>query len=69
MKVSQLIHAMDKDDYIIINDESKPINKMELYSGSVRGIPRDASFNSMHVNKCFACDDTMIVLVGERRKL
>lgn len=66
MKISQLLHKMDKDDEIIINDESKPINKMQIYRGSVRGIKRDDPINRMHVNHCFACDDTIVVLTGER---
>ena len=66
MRISQLIHKMDKDEEIIINDESKPINKMQLYRGSVRGIKRDDPINRMHVNRCFACDNIMVVLVGER---
>ena len=68
MKVSQLIHAMDKDDELIVDDESKPINKMQLYRGSVRGIKRDDPINAMHVNSVFACDNIIVVLVGERRK-
>ena len=64
MRVSQLIHAMDKDEKIIINDESKPINRMELYVGSVRGIKRDDPINELHVNSVFACDNIMVVLVG-----
>lgn len=68
MKVSQLIHAMDKDDELIVDDESKPINKMQLYRGSVRGIKRDDPINAMHVNGVFACDNIIVVLVGERRK-
>ena len=67
MKVSQLIHAMDKDEKIIISDESKPVNRMELYVGSVRGIKRDDPINGLHVNSVFACDNIMVVLVGERR--
>ena len=68
MKVSQLIHAMDKDDELIVDDESKPINKMQLYRGSVRGIERDDPINAMHVNSVFACDNIIVVLVGERSK-
>ena len=65
MRISQLIHKMDKDDEIIINDESKPINKMQIYRGSVRGIKRDDPINKMHVNRVLACDGIMVILVGE----
>ena len=68
MRVSQLIHAMDKDEKIIINDEIKPVNRMELYVGSVRGIKRDDPINAMHVNSVFACDNIMIVLVNTKSK-
>lgn len=66
MKVSQLLHAMDKDEEIIIEDESKPINQTTVYQGDVRGIKRDDPINRMHVNRVIACDNVMVVLVGER---
>lgn len=67
MKISQLLHSMDKDDEIIINDEFKPINRMQIFRGKVREIKRNDPVNHVHVNLCFACDDTMVVLVGEAR--
>ena len=57
MKVSQLLHVMDKDDDIIIEDEST------IYKGEVRGIKRDDPINRMHVDHVFACDNKMFVLV------
>lgn len=63
MKVSQLLHVMDKDDDIIIEDESKRIDRMTIYKGEVRGIKRDDPINRMHVDHVFACDNTMFVLV------
>lgn len=68
MKISQLLHSMDKDDEIIINDEYKPINRMQIFRGKVRDIKRDDPVNRLHVNLCFACDDTMVVLTGERSR-
>lgn len=63
MKVSQLLHAMDKDDLIVIDDYDKPIDKMTLYKGNVRGIKRDNPINKMHILSICADDDTILVLV------
>lgn len=68
MKVSQLIHAMDKYDDIIINDENKPINNMQVYRGTVRGIKRDDPVNKMIVQNVLACDNVLIVLAANPRK-
>lgn len=54
MKVSQLIHAMDRDDSIV---------KMNLYSGTVRGIYKDNPINKMHIKSICADDDVILVLV------
>jgi len=62
MKVSQLLHAMGKDEEIIIEDEGKPISQMTVYHGDVRGIKRDDPINRMHVSRCLACDNIMIVI-------
>lgn len=40
MKVSQLLHAMDKDDFIMIDDFDAHIDNMTIYIGTVRGITR-----------------------------
>lgn len=63
MRVSQLLHAMDKDDLIVIDDYNAPIDKMTLYKGTVRGVVRDNPINKMHVESICADDDTILVLV------
>ena len=69
MKVSQLLHAMDKDDDIIIENENKRIDRMTIYKGEVKGIKRDNPVNRMHVENVLACDNVMVVLVnGESDK-
>ena len=68
MKVSQLIHAMDRDDVIVIDDYDKPIDKMTLYDGKVRGIRKDNPINKMHIESICAKDDTIMVLAREQRK-
>ncbi len=67
MRVSQLIHAMDKDDDIIIEHADKRINRMRLYKGEVRGIKKDNPINKMHVQHFFACDNVIFVLAVEQR--
>lgn len=64
MRVSQLIHAMDRDEEIIIEDGNKRITRMRLYEGTVRGIKRDDPINRMHVNRVIACDNVMVVLAN-----
>ena len=68
MKVSQLIHVMDKDDLIIINDCNKKITNMEVYNGEVRGITKDSYINRYHVHNIFADGDTLVVL-AEKQKM
>lgn len=67
MKVSQLLHAMDKDDEIIIDDGNKRISNMTLYKGTVRGIKRDDPINRMHVMSIHAADDVIFVLAEESK--
>ena len=68
MKVSQLIHAMDRDDSIVIDDFDAPIDKMNLYSGTVRGIYKDNPINKMHIKSICADDDVILVLVRTEGK-
>lgn len=67
MRVSQLIHAMDRDDLIIINDGNKRITNMQVYSGSVRGIKKDNPINRYYVHNIFADGDTIVVLAENQR--
>lgn len=69
MKVSQLLHAMDLEDDIIIENGNERIDRMTIYKGEVRGIKRDDPVNRMHVEHIFACENVMVVLVnGESKK-
>lgn len=68
MRVSQLIHAMDKDDYIIINDGNKRITNMCIYDGEVRGIKKDNPINRYYIHNIFADGDTIVVLAEDQRK-
>ena len=40
MRVSQLLHAMDKEELIAIFDGEKGIGNNRIYEGEVRGIER-----------------------------
>lgn len=68
MKISQLLHAMDKDDLIVIDDYDEPITKMTLYEGTVRGIVRDNPINKMHIESICAENDTILVLATHPTK-
>ena len=65
MKVSQLLHCMEREETIIINDDE---NDEDLYRGSVKGIHRDDLLNKYHINKIFAFDDVIVVFVAEPKK-
>ena len=67
MKVSQLLHAMDREDDIIIENGNERIDRMTIYKGEVKGIKRDDPVNRMHVEHGFACDNVIAVLVNEAR--
>lgn len=68
MRLSQLIHAMERDDEIIIDHYDKPIEKMNLYRGTVRGIKKDNPINKMHVSSICADNDVILVLVEQEIK-
>ena len=68
MKLSQLTRLMDKDDEIIINDDSKSVLSQRLYAGLVRGINRDNPINKYPITNIFGCDNAIVVFVVEPRK-
>ena len=68
MRVSQLLHAMDKDEIIYISDYDLPIDRMTLYSGTVRGIERENPINKMHIISICADKDEIHVLAQTKRR-
>lgn len=68
MKVSQLLHVMGRDEFIVIDDYDKPINEMTLYRGTVRGIKKDNPINKMHVESVRADDNIILVLAINPQK-
>lgn len=65
MKLSQLIHAMDRYDTINVMDakSSVPLNKKCIYSGEVKGIFKDNPINKCHVKFVAAVHDELVVEV------
>lgn len=67
MRVSQLIHVMDKDDLIIVEDGSKRVTNMRVFKGKVRWIKKDNPINRYHVHHILADGDTIVVLAENQR--
>lgn len=67
MRVSQLIHAMDREDRIVIDDFDKKIDQMRIFDGIVRWIKKDSPINKMHVLSICADNDTIVVLAINQR--
>ncbi len=63
MKVSQLLHVMDKENEIVVHDYDKPIDQSLLYQGTARGIYKDNPLNRMRVLSVCAVGDVILVLV------
>ena len=63
MRLSQLIHVMDRDDWIIVNEGGEGITNMEVYNGKVRGIKKDDPINRYRVHNIFADVDNIVVLI------
>ena len=62
MKLSQLIHAMDRDETIIVNTcRDVPLPTKNLYTGTVRGIHKDSPLNKGHVKFLMAMDNSILV--------
>ena len=68
MRVSQLLHVMDRDDEIVIDDMDAPVYRMRIYSGTVRGIYKDSPINKMRVISVCADDGQMSILVIKQRE-
>ncbi len=70
MRVSQLLHAMCKDDIIEIDDYDLPIYQNTIYRGTVRGIERDNPINKMHIkNLCFINDKICVLAQKPKEKV
>ena len=67
MRVSQLIHTMDREDRIVIDDFDKKIDQMRIFDGLVRWIKKDSPINKMHVLSICSDKDTIVVLARSQR--
>lgn len=68
MRVSQVLHAMDKDEIVRIFDSTKPIDQCHLYEGTVRGIHRDSPLLPLGVDMLMADEDVIVIDVGRKGK-
>ena len=69
MRVSQILHKMDKDEAVVIFDSTKPFDNAVLYSGPARGVHRDSPLLGRGVSMIMADRDVIVLDVGfeERR--
>ena len=68
MKVSQLLHTIDREDVVVISDKDARIDTMHLFAGKVRNVLRDDPINKMHVASIFADDDVIHILAEKAVK-
>lgn len=68
MRVSQVLHAMDKDDTVVIVDLRSKVDEGELYCGFPGGIKRDDPLNRMHVDTLAACDGDLVIFVKRQTR-
>ena len=65
MKLSQLLHKMERDAKIIVEDTSSAIDQMRVYEGEVRGIKRDDALNGYYVENVLVDGNVLVVLAGK----
>lgn len=63
MKLSQLLHVIDKEDKICVIDFDKALEHSFLFYGEAKGIKKDNEINEMHVLNVTAYDDEILILV------
>ena len=63
MKLSQLLHVIDREDKICVSDFNKSIEHCLLFEGEAKGIKKDNEINEMHVLNVTAYDDEILILV------
>ena len=68
MRVSQVLHKMDRDEIVRIFDSTKPIDEYLLYEGTVRGVHRDSPLLPMGVTMIMADEDTIVIDVGHEKR-
>lgn len=68
MKVSQLLHEIDKDELVMIDDLDRNGDDITIYAGAVKGIKKDDPINKMHVEGIAAVGDTIMILAQKTKK-
>jgi hypothetical protein len=68
MKVSQVLHKMERGELVHIFDSTKPIDNNTLYEGEVRGVKRDDPVNGKFVTGIWACGYTLVLDVAPPKR-
>ena len=68
MRITDLIHVMDKNDIIHIDDYNAPIDHMNIFAGPVREIPWKDPLKKMQVLSVVALGDKICVLAAKNSK-
>lgn len=68
MRVSQVLHKMDRDEAVHIFDSTLPIDACSLYDGTVRGVHRDNPVLSRNVTMIMADGDVIVIDVGREER-
>ena len=67
MKVSQVLHKMDRDEVVRIFDSTKPIDRFLLYEGTVRGMHRDNPLLPRRIEMIMADGDIIVLDIGHTK--
>ena len=68
MRISQLLHALDKNEAIVIMDTNQPVMRMRVFSGLVRWIHKDNPLNRYHVKLITTDEGSITILAEEQRR-
>lgn len=68
MKISQVLHKMQRYEQVHIFDSTKPIDNNTLYEGAVCGVKRDDPLNGKFVTGIWACDNTLVLDVSAPKR-
>ncbi len=68
MRVSQVLHKMDRYETVRIIDSNRPIDEEVLFEGNVKDVHRDSPLLSLGVDKIMAIYDEMVIDVGRQEK-
>lgn len=61
MKLSELLEVMEGCQVVEIDDLSRPVGSMTVYTGTIRGIKKDNPINEAQVSAVCAGRDGLII--------